>query len=479
VSQIRKLQSEIQNGVEVDQRIVEFIAGLRAAGVRVSLAESADAFRAIEHLGIQDRDLFRAAMRTTLVKDATDTPTFERLFPIYFGSGGPPMLDPNTELSSDDMQNLKDALRDLLGDDKRLQQLMRYLMEGQNPSRDEMDRLGNQAGVPLARHPYQQQWLTRRMLRQLGLDDEFNDLMRQLIEKLQAMGMSRETMRRIGQMAMENLERLEEQFEQYVGAQIAQNQQQEPRERQPFRGPDLMERPFSALSEREISDLRNQVRRLAARLRSRAALRQRRGKRGTLDAKRTIRANLRHANVPIELKHKRRHLKPKLILICDISTSVRNVVEFMLRLVYELQDQISSTRSFVFIDDILDVSAEFSQRRPEVAVQRVLDNNPPGYYNTNLGFALAHFTKEFLDTVDHRTTVIVLGDGRNNYLNPRLDAFQEIKKRARKMVWLNPENPRLWGTGDSDMWQYHPHCDTVHEVGNLAQLAEAIDRLFG
>ena len=95
----------------MDQRIVEFIAGLRAAGVRVSLAESADAFRAIEHLGVQDRDLFRVSLRTTLVKDASDVESFERLFPLYFGSGGPPMMDPNAELSPDDVGNLKDALR--------------------------------------------------------------------------------------------------------------------------------------------------------------------------------------------------------------------------------------------------------------------------------------------------------------------------------------------------------------------------------
>lgn len=462
----------------MDDRIVEFIAGLRAAGVRVSLAESADAFRAIEHIGIAEKSLFKATLQTTLIKDSADVPQFDKLFPLYFGSGGPPMRDPNEELSSDEMQQLKSAMRDLLGNDAKLRQLMRYLLQGDNPTRDELDELGNKAGVPLARNPNQQQWLTRRMLRQLGMDDEFRDLMEQLIEKLEAMGMSRETMRRLGETAMENLKRLEEQFNQYVGAKIAQNAAQDRRERQPLRGPDLMNRPFGSLGEREIAELRNQIRRLAARLRSRAALRQRRGKRGVLDTKRTIRTNLRHASVPVELKHKRRHLKPKLVMICDVSTSVRPVVEFMLRLVYELQDQIHSARSFVFIDDIVDVSAEFTQRRPESAVQRVLDDNPPGYYNTNLGYSLAHFCKDHLDTVDHRTTVIVLGDGRNNFLNPRLDSFQDIKKRARRVIWLNPESPRLWGTGDSDMPQYLPHCDAAHEVGTLAQLAEAIDRLF-
>ncbi len=462
----------------MEDRIVEFIAGLRAAGVRVSLAESADAFRAVEQVGIADRELFKATLQATLVKDSADVPQFEKLFPIYFGSGGPPMRDPSEEMFSDDMQKLKDSLRDLIGNDAKLRQLMRYLLEGENPTREEMDQLGNRAGVPMARNPSQQPWLTRRMLRQLGADEEFQRLMEQLIQKLEEMGMSRETLQKVGQMAMENLERLEEQFNQYVGTRIAQNASKEDRDRQPLRGPDLMQRAFGSLSEREIHELRQQIRRLAARLRSRAALRQRRGKRGVLDTKRTIRTNLRHASVPMELKHKRRHLKPKLVMICDVSTSVRPVAEFMLRLVYELQDQIHSARSFIFIDDINDVSAEFTQRRPETAVQRVLDENPPGYYNTNLGFSLAHFCNEFLDTVDHRTTVILLGDGRNNYLNPRLDAFQNIKKRARRVVWFNPESPRLWGTGDSDMMQYLPQCDAAQEVGNLAQLTEAVDRLF-
>ncbi len=462
----------------MDQRIIEFIAGLRAAGVRVSLAESEDAFRAVEEIGVMDRDAFRVALRTTLIKDAADVPEFERLFPIYFGSGGPPLFDPQRELSPDEMRMLKDALRELLGDEHKLRQLMRYLLEGLNPTRAELEQLGRRAGVPLARHPYQQTWLTRRMLRQLGMDEEFNALMAQLIAKLEQMGMRPETLQRLAQIAEENLRRLEEQFEQYVGAQIAQQMAKERRERQPLRTTDLMQRSFDTLSEREIAELRLQVRRLAAQLRSRAALRQRRGKRGVLDAKRTLRVNLRYGTVPIELKRKQRHLKPKLVLICDVSTSVRRAVEFMLRLVYELQDQIHSTHSFVFIDDISDVSAEFAAYRPEVAIERVLEEHPPGHYNTNLGYSLAHFCKDYLDTVDQRTTVILLGDARNNYLNPRLDAFQEIKRRARRIIWFNPENHHLWNTGDSDMWQYAPYCDAVHEVSNLKQLGEAIDRLL-
>ncbi len=461
----------------MDQRIVEFISALRAAGVRVSLAESQDAFEATEAVGIMEREIFKSSLAATLIKEGPDREVFEKLFPYYFGSGGPPLIDPQEGMNDQDKDLMKDALRSLLGDNERLKQLLKYIMEGKNPSEEEMDQLGNRAGVPLARQDYQKQWLMRRMLRELGMDQEFQELIQQLLEKLESMGMSREALRELAARIRANEGILQEQIENYIGQQIArQNAEQQPR--QPFEGPDLMHRKFGALSETDIAELRHQVRRLAARLRSRAALRMKKGKRGTLDAKKTIRLNQRFGGVPIELKHKIHHQKPKLVVICDVSTSVRPAAEFMLRLVYELQDQISKARPFIFIDDIHDISAPFTEYRPEVAVELVLSEHQPGYYNTNLGFSLAHFTKDYLDTIDHRTTVIILGDGRNNYLNPRLDAVETIKKRARKLLWFNPEDPRLWGTGDSDMLEYQPLFDAVHEVSNLAQLAEAIDKLF-
>jgi uncharacterized protein with von Willebrand factor type A (vWA) domain len=238
-----------------------------------------------------------------------------------------------------------------------------------------------------------------------------------------------------------------------------------------------MHRPFRDLSQAEADELRTQVRRLAARLRSRAALRHKRAKSGVLDAKRTIRANLRYGGVPLDLRYKHRHLKPKLALICDVSTSVRHCAEFMLHLIYELQDQVAKARSFAFISDMVDISQDFTDYQPEVAVEQVLTRMPPGFYNTDLGYSLNSFFHSYLDAVDRRTTVIFLGDGRNNFNNPRLDLVQTLKRRARRIIWLNPESPRLWGTGDSDALEYLPLCDAAYEVSNLA-LTEAVDRLL-
>ena len=198
----------------------------------------------------------------------------------------------------------------------------------------------------------------------------------QLWQELAWAGMGQEAIHALQDMVQANQEALVEQVGQYAGQSIARHMAAQPPRRS---SPDLMQRPFRALSEAEAEELRAQVRRLGAQLRSRAALRQRRARSGVLDAKRTLRANLRYGGVPLELQYKYRHLKPKLALICDISTSVRHCAEFMLRLIYELQDQVAKARSFAFISDIEEISQEFADYQPEVAVDQVLARMPPGF----------------------------------------------------------------------------------------------------
>jgi uncharacterized protein with von Willebrand factor type A (vWA) domain len=288
------------------------------------------------------------------------------------------------------------------------------------------------------------------------------------------MGMSQEAIEEIMEMMQANGDALAEQIQKYVGSSIARNMaEQEPPEPQ-----DLMNTPFQYLSSEDADALRSELKKLAAKLRSRSALRQKRAKAGNPDPKATIRSNLRYGGVPMEIQYRNKHLKPRLVLICDISTSMRYCSEFMLTLLYELQDQVSKTRSFIFIDDMHEISDFFRQTRPEVAVQEVLDTHHPGSYNTNLGNSLQTFFSDSLDSVDSRTTVIVLGDGRNNYNDPRLDLAHDLRRRSRRVIWFNPESPSQWGTGDSDMHNYAPIASGVYQVRNLAQLVDAIDRII-
>lgn len=456
----------------MEQRMIDFIAGLRSAGVRVSVAESADAFRAVETLGIQDRESFRIALRATLVKESHDVPTFEQLFPLYFGSDAlPPLFNALEEMSPGDLNRLAEAIRNFTG---KLREMLERLLRGEQLSQEELDQLAQLTGLRQADHPALSQWMARRMLRALGMP-EVREALEELWQTLDRLGMNRQTLQRLQELVRANMEALEEQVERFAGSSIARNMAGEGR---PEAGPDLLNRPFRYLSDAEAEELRKQVRRLAAQLRSRLALRQKRGKTGVLDAKATLRANLRYGGVPLELKHKQRHLKPKLALICDVSTSMRHCAEFMLTLIYELQDQVGRARSFAFIGDMEEVSQQFSEYPVQRAVEEVLTQLPPGYYNTDLGHSLDTFSKRYLDALDHRTTVIMLGDGRNNYNDPRLDLMRDIRRRARRVIWLNPEPSTLWGSGDSNMLDYLSVADAVYEVGNLAQLSAAVDNLL-
>lgn len=462
----------------MEDRIVRFIAALRASGVRVSVAESQDAWRAIDALGVGDREHFRLSLRSTLVKDADALPAFEELFPLYFGRGTPPLIDPQAELTPEQQQMLQELLQELMEQlAADLQKMLDWLLNGGGPSQEDLDDLAEQAGLDDMRStsPGAARRAARRLQRLLGWD-QLQDLLEQLWEALAEAGMDPATIEALQEQVAENQDRLEEQLRDFAGQTLRDNAIEDMRQHKPLN--DLMDRPFGSLSPAEMDILREQVRRLAARLRSRAALRQKRGARGKLDPKATIRANLRYSGVPFEIHYRQRRLKPKIVALLDVSTSMRPVAEFFLRLLYELQDQVQKTRSFAYIDHLEEVTPDLLTARIDEAVVAVLTRLPPGHYNTDLGASLRQFEARHLDAVDHRTTVIVLGDGRNNYNDPAADALGRVCRRARKLIWMNPEYPAQWGTGDSDMPVYAPLCSDVYQVRNLAQLADAIDRIL-
>jgi uncharacterized protein with von Willebrand factor type A (vWA) domain len=455
----------------MDDRVVEFVRGLRAAGVRVSLAESVDAMHAIEALGVAEKDVFRQSLRSTLIKKSDDLAAFDQLFPLYFGSGGPMMQNATDDLSPDEQKMLEAALSAMSG---RLDQLMDWLTSGNGPTKEELEELAQRAGADWYDDPRDARFVTRRMLQQMGFA-HLEEQIQQLVQKLQEMGMSQEAIEKLLGVVEANREALAEQMAQQVGLQIAQQRANRPDD---IHGSDLMNKPFQSLTEAEADVLRKEVQRLVTQLRSRAAMRRKRGNKGKFDSKSTIRANQRYGGVPIELQFKKRKLKPSLVVVCDMSQSMRNVVEFMLYLIYELQDQVARTRSFGFYHDMKDISLLLTGQQVTQAIPDILAEFPYFAYATDFGKSLETFYNNWLDSVNGRTTVVVLGDGRNNYNSPRIDLMKDLQRRARKLIWFNPESPRQWGTGDSDMLEYAPICDAVHVVRNLAQLSSAVDKLF-
>jgi len=456
----------------MESRILQLISALRASGVRISLAESAEAFSAVDLMGIQDREQFRLSLRATIVKDVRDIPVFEKLFPLFFGSGQPPLMggNPSDELSPEEAQTLAEALRQFAD---QLRERMERLMNGQPLSREELEQLAQMVGLNNTDDLRYQNWMAQRMLRALAFP-EVREALKELMEQLAQMGMSRERVEQLREMIQQNMQGLEQQINQFAGERIAENLSQQP----PGEASDnILNRPFRSLSESDKKAVQREVRRLAAMLRTRIALRQKRAKTGQLDAKATLRANLKHHGVPMEIRHRSRVRKPRIVVICDISTSMRFCSELMLTFLYALQGQVHKTHAFAFIDHLEYISGDFSGTDADEAISSVLWRMPSGSYNTDLGWSLKNFNEDFLDTLNGQTTLLMVGDGRNNYNDPRLDLFTLMSRRAARTIWLNPEPPAMWN-GDSDMPKYAPLCDSIFRVGNLRELAEAIDHLM-
>lgn len=251
------------------------------------------------------------------------------------------------------------------------------------------------------------------------------------------------------------------------------------RERHALSRETLLGKPLSELAPDELADMRELVARLARRIKDALALRRREEWRGRLDTRRTVRRNLRYAGIRMEVVLKRRRRdRPKLITVCDVSDSVRNASRFMLQLVWSLQQCFSRVRSFVFVSEIVEVTDVLDRLPVDRGIEWALSGADVDYHcQSDFGHAFSRFVDGQLDTLDRRTTVLVLGDACNNFRDPQPWTLDLIRERVKGIIWLNPEPASGWGLGDSVMPVYARSCDLVRECQTVRQLGEVVEGL--
>jgi uncharacterized protein with von Willebrand factor type A (vWA) domain len=175
----------------------------------------------------------------------------------------------------------------------------------------------------------------------------------------------------------------------------------------------------------------------------------------------------------------RRQDRPEVVVLCDVSDSVRNVSRLMLQFVYTLQSLYSRVRSFVFVSDLGEVTHLFKAADVTTAVDLATAGKVVNLAaNSNYGHALRVFHSTYLGSVSRRTSVIVIGDGRTNYNPPNAWALQEIKRRCKRLLWLCPEDRASWGFGDSEMLLYERHCHRVEPVRSVDDLARVASEIL-
>jgi hypothetical protein len=244
-----------------------------------------------------------------------------------------------------------------------------------------------------------------------------------------------------------------------------------------FRQDFLSEKSISSLDRRDLERVRVLVEKMAKRLAVKHSRRRRKKNRGVLDVRRTLRSNAGFDGVPFDLswKQKKRD-RPKIVAICDVSGSVAQVVRFFLMLLYSLNDVVPDIESFAFSGRLEDVSDTLENEEFNPAMDKII--NTVGMRSTDYGQSLSDLKTDHWQDIDRRTTLIILGDGRSNYGDPRIDIFQEATARAKQTVWLCPEPESQWGTGDSEILRYRPFCNRLTHVATIKDLERVIDEVL-
>ncbi|MGK8556235.1 VWA domain-containing protein [Nocardia gipuzkoensis] len=238
---------------------------------------------------------------------------------------------------------------------------------------------------------------------------------------------------------------------------------------------------FLGAREQDLAEMRRLVHPLARKLATRLAVRRRKSVRGQIDLRRTLRRSMSTGGVPIDpVLRARKHGRPDLVVLADLSGSVTGFAEFTLHLIQSLQDQFSKVRSFGFIDTCDEITSFFTPGEPPTpgtAARIIRATNVARFGSSNYGEAFQGFLDNYADALGPRTSVLILGDARTNRTDPNLTALQAIADRAKHTYWLNPEQSRSWSTGDSAAHVY-AECVTMHECRTVKQLTEVIARLL-
>jgi uncharacterized protein with von Willebrand factor type A (vWA) domain len=471
----------------MQSNLVNFIQVLRSHDVRVSPAETLDAVDVAATLGYADRSLLRDGLAMTLAKTPEEEVIFLQCFERFFNreladfsadeASANEQQEASEELadqdSGQDESNGGDApgesaLQLAAGDNPELaslleSQLMQSLLQNdRNQLTLAMNRAGEQVGLQQIQMFTQKGQFTRKILDQLGEQHIRNAV----IELERADSPALLTLQRYRDI-------LREQVRDYVERQYLL--QAEGKTRQ-FMDDVLSKTRLNNIEHMYLGKVHELVRKMAKKLASRHSRRRRQLKRGQLDMGKTIRKGIPNEGVMFNTYWRQtRKEKPQILAICDVSGSVAAYAKFLLLFLYSLQDVLPKVRSFAFSSHLGEVSEYFDQHPVEKAIELV---NWKYGGATDYGNSLMDFAKLALDDINSNTTVIILGDARNNNGDPRLDIMQGIYQRSRQVLWLNPESRRAWGSGDSEMLRYQSACHFSAECNNLKQLERIVDQLL-
>ena len=480
---------------ELHDTLVEFVQVLRTADVKVSPAETLDAMETLDIIGIENRVLLKNSLSMVLSKNPEEKEAFNTSFDRFFSfnkfstENNATALDDDSHQDDGEFNPESDAPNQQSGqggqgggqgggteasgelDFEQLaaqSELGKLLLSGDRMEvMIKMAEAGRRVDVNEIVVFTQKGLYTRKIMEAMGLKGLQDE-----VGELQEEG-GRPQMHLAGQLKSAR-DYLREQVRDYVEKQFFLHADESGKQ---LREELLKKVKLSNLEKRNFKDVQEIVFKMAKKLVSIHSKRRKTFKRGQLDIRKTLRSNMQYDGMLFDLKWKSQKVdRPKVICICDVSGSVSNYSRFLLMFLYSLAEILPKVRSFAFSSDLGEVTRLFQQSKLEDAMAKTMRDYGNG--STDYGQMLADFRSHILKDIDSKTTVIILGDARNNYGDPKSEILREVYNKAQRVIWLNPEPKSSWTVGDAEMKKYAPCCHQTEVCNSLVHLERVVGNLL-
>ncbi|HHO76368.1 MAG TPA: VWA domain-containing protein [Deltaproteobacteria bacterium] len=454
--------------------ILRFVSCCRTAGYRVSTSEVLDCISQLELVNMLDEVEFRAVLRTNFAKSRREQAHFDQLYHLFFH-----------EMLQDISLDEADPVSDKMGD------VIESIGKQSNANRSHQAIMDFLSGNPMAFLEIMRMLQTEEF--DMTQDRKFN--LGPLASRLEVMVQLNDVRGEIDRFLNDNPLHYALKTRQELARRFARQLDnahalllKEPR---PYNDGlkevmthekylrQLGERPFTSLTHKELEQVREIIDRLVRKLKDIVSRRYAANQRGFLDVKKTLRKADRYQGVPMEIRFKKKPpRKGKIVALCDISSSVWAAARFMLNILYSLQECFTKVNSFVFVAGLAEVTDIFENEEINNAIEKVLKEVDIDYHApTDYGETFRHFKADYMDILNNKTTLIIIGDARTNYYYPEDRILAEMREKCRRLIWLNPEQEKSWNIGDSEMYSYKPYCHEIRACRNLNQLVRFVEEL--
>ncbi|MGD1968121.1 MAG: VWA domain-containing protein [Desulfobacterales bacterium] len=454
--------------------VLKFVGIARTAGLRVSTSEVLDCLNQMKLVDITEEPQFAAVLRANFAKSRREQRHFDRLYQMFFHELRLDTSIANSQSLSSQIQDVLQALAPSAEENSDRQAVLDFLDGDPLPYFDQLQQIGAVADQQNRGPGANLGAVTQRLEIMLGLNAVEASLEQYFADHHDLMDWEmRRDLKAHFKNRLDSARRLLTQDRQAYANSADKHVSYRQRLAR------LGEIHFASLTKREVETMREVIEQLVRKLKDAISRRYARHHRGVLDIKKTLRRSAGYQGIPLELFFRNRPLrKSKIVALCDVSGSVWSAARFMLNMLYSLQECFTQVRSFVFVAGLDEVTHVFEDFEINQAIEKILKEADIEYNAaTDYGLTLRQFKNNYMDMLNKKTTLIIIGDGRTNYGNPEENILGEMRDKSRRVIWLNPETPYFWYTGDSEMRTYMEYCDEVRPCQNLRQLLEFIESL--